>query len=80
MESSPWRFFNRLRSFITKPLSPLMMILERVCRFFSSPIPNGIFSNNGVPLMSKCRNLLSFKKLLGNFLNLTQPEIINVCK
>ncbi|KAF5774850.1 hypothetical protein HanXRQr2_Chr13g0605411 [Helianthus annuus] len=78
METSPWRFVNPLSSFIAKPTPSSMMILVRVCRLSNSPIPNGSFSNNGVFLMSKCRNRLSFKKLLGNLLKFSQPKTINI--
>ncbi|MFS7925531.1 hypothetical protein Hanom_Chr04g00286191 [Helianthus anomalus] len=78
-ETSPRRFVNPLSSFIAKPTPSSMMILVIVCRPSNSPIPNGSFSN-GVFLMSKCRNRLSFKKLLGNLLKFSQPKTINVCK
>ncbi|MFS7925548.1 hypothetical protein Hanom_Chr04g00286381 [Helianthus anomalus] len=80
METSPCRFFNPLSSFISKPSSPPIMILVRVCRLSNLPIPNGSFPKSGVLLMSKCRNLLSFKKLLGSLLKFQQQETINVCK
>ncbi|MFS7925472.1 hypothetical protein Hanom_Chr04g00285411 [Helianthus anomalus] len=57
-----------------------MMILLRVYRLFNSPIPKGIFFKSGVSLMSKCRNFLSFMKLLGNLVKLSQPKTINVCR
>ncbi|MFS8022980.1 hypothetical protein Hanom_Chr16g01445921 [Helianthus anomalus] len=57
-----------------------MTILVRVCRLFSSPIPMCNFTNNGVSLMSKCRNCVSFEKLRGNLVSTLQPKRINVSK